>query len=404
MKKARLEAWGLRLGADQLPDRSFSHRPQASSHKPRVMRSSFRKHMVQQSLLAKLEPMARRYEELEKLLADPEVISNQGICRAYLKERGRLSKSAERYNQLKSVIARKDEAQALLSEHAADKDLVALAHEELAELEVRQQALIREIEDMVLDAEADSGRDAIMEIRAGTGGEEACLFAADLLRMYLKYAELKGWKTEILESHPTELQGIKEVVVSISGDDVFKHLQFESGGHRVQRVPVTEAGGRIHTSACTVAVMPEAEEIDVSIDEKDLEIEFYRSSGPGGQNVNKLSTAVRITHVPTGIVVPCQEERSQHKNRMKAMRILRSRVYEGLRTKRDAERSALRKGLIGSGDRSERVRTYNFPQNRVTDHRINFTLYDLEHVLLGEIDPLIERLVQHDRELRLRES
>jgi len=348
--------------------------------------------------------MAKRYEELEKLLADPEVISNQGACRAYLKERGRLGKSADRYNQLKSVIARKEETQALLDEHAGDKDLVALAHDELAQLDVQQQALIREIEDMVLDAEADSGRDAIMEIRAGTGGEEASLFAADLLRMYLRYAERKGWETEILESHPTELQGIKEVVVSISGADVFKHLQFESGGHRVQRVPVTEAGGRIHTSACTVAVMPEAEEIDVSIDEKDLEIEFYRSSGPGGQNVNKLSTAVRITHVPTGIVVPCQEERSQHKNRMKAMRILRTRVYEGLRSRRDAERSALRKGLIGSGDRSERIRTYNFPQNRVTDHRINFTLYDLEHVLLGEIDPLIERLVQHDRELRLKQA
>ena len=346
--------------------------------------------------------MARRYEELEKLLADPEVISNQGICRAYLKERGRLSKSAERYNQLKSVIARKDEAQALLSEHAADKDLVALAHEELAELEVRQQALIREIEDMVLDAEADSGRDAIMEIRAGTGGEEACLFAADLLRMYLKYAELKGWKTEILESHPTELQGIKEVVVSISGDDVFKHLQFESGGHRVQRVPVTEAGGRIHTSACTVAVMPEAEEIDVSIDEKDLEIEFYRSSGPGGQNVNKLSTAVRITHVPTGIVVPCQEERSQHKNRAKAMRILRTKIYEQALEKRDSERSALRRTLVGSGDRSERIRTYNFPQNRLTDHRINFTMYDLEHALLGEIEPVITKLLEYDRELRLK--
>jgi len=360
--------------------------------------------MVQQSLLSKLEPMAKRYEELEKLLADPEVISNQGICRAYLKERGRLSKSAERYNQLKRIIARKEEAQALLDDHDADEDLATLAGEELAQLEVQQEALIKGIEDMVLDEEADSGRDVIMEIRAGTGGEEAGLFAASLLRMYLRYAERKGWAADILESHPTELQGIKEVVLSISGESVYKHLQYESGGHRVQRVPMTEAGGRIHTSACTVAVMPEAEEIDVSIDEKDLVIEFYRSSGPGGQNVNKLSTAVRITHVPTGIVVPCQEERSQHKNRTKAMRILRARVYEGVRSRADAERSALRRGLIGSGDRSERIRTYNFPQNRVTDHRINFTIYDLEHVMLGEIDPLIERLLQYDRELRLKQA
>ena len=358
--------------------------------------------MVQESLIARLEPMAQRYAELEKLLTDPEVISNQGICRAYLKERGRLTKSVERYRQLKELIAHEADAQAIIDDRSADKELIGLAREELALLDDQQKTLIREIEDSVLDAETESDRDVIMEIRAGTGGEEACLFAADLLRMYLRYAERKGWKTEILDSHETELQGIKEVVVSIAGSNVYKHLQYESGAHRVQRVPATEAGGRIHTSACTVAVMPEAEEVDVTIDEKDLIIETYRSSGPGGQNVNKVSSAVRITHVPSGVVVPCQEERTQHKNRLKAMRILRAKIYEMRRSKLDAERSALRKGLVGSGDRSERIRTYNFPQNRVSDHRINFTLYDLEHVMMGEIDPFIEKLRQYDRELRLK--
>jgi len=360
--------------------------------------------MVQQFLIERLEPMAKRYDELETLLADPDVISNQGTYRAYLKERGRLMKSVERYRRFKALAVRREDAQAMIDDPSADKELADMAREEIAALQEEHNKLIAEIEDRVLDAENESDRDVIMEIRAGTGGEEACLFASDLLRMYLRYAERKGWKTEIMDSHATELQGMKEVVISIVGEQVYKHLQYESGGHRVQRVPVTEAGGRIHTSACTVAVMPEAEEIDVVIDEKDLIVDTFRSSGPGGQNVNKLNTAVRITHVPTGIVVPCQEERSQHKNRAKAMRILRSRIFEQARTKRDAERSALRRDLIGSGDRSERIRTYNFPQNRVTDHRINFSLYDLEHVLLGEIDAIIEKLIEYDRELRLKQA
>jgi len=358
--------------------------------------------MAQQSIITKLEPMVKRFAELEKLLTDPEVISNQGTCRAYLKERGRLVKSVDRYRRYQQIDTRTREAQAILEDKSADDEFVTLAQDELKQLDAERHALLTEIESIFLDEVTESDRDVIMEIRAGTGGDEACLFAADLLRMYLKYAERRGWKTEVLDSHETELQGFKEVVLSITGEQVYKYLRHESGAHRVQRVPLTEAGGRIHTSACTVAIMAEAEEIDVQIDEKDLVIDTFRSSGPGGQNVNKLNSAVRITHLPTGIVVPCQEERSQHKNRAKAMRILRTRIYEQALEKRDSERSALRRTLVGSGDRSERIRTYNFPQNRVTDHRINFTIYDLEHVLLGEIEPIIDRLVEYDRELRLK--
>jgi len=346
--------------------------------------------------------MVKRFTELEKLLADPEVISNQGTCRNYLKERGRLVKSVEKYRRFHEIDARTSEARAILEDKSSDDEFISLAREELKELDAEREAIVEEIENLFLDEETESDRDVIMEIRAGTGGEEACLFAADLLRMYLKYAERRGWKTEILDSHDTELQGLKEVVVSITGEQVYKYLRYESGAHRVQRVPITEAGGRIHTPACTVAVMPEAEEIDVQVDEKDLIIDTFRSSGPGGQNVNKLNTAVRITHIPTGIVVPCQEERSQHKNRAKAMRILRTKIYEQALEKRDSERSALRRTLVGSGDRSERIRTYNFPQNRLTDHRINFTMYDLEHALLGEIEPVITKLLEYDRELRLK--
>jgi len=361
--------------------------------------------MVQklQSFVEKLEPMERRFDELETLLADPEVISNQGLYRAYVKEHGYLSKPVGRFRRLKKVLSNKSEAEAILKEQASDKEIVELAREELEKIEVEEEKLLSEIQDAFLENDAESTRDAIVEIRAGTGGDEACLFAADLFRMYSHFAERHGWKIEILEKNDTELQGIKDITFSISGDDVFKYMRYESGGHRVQRVPLTEAGGRIHTSACTVAVMPEAEEIDVHIEDKDIEIDTFRSSGPGGQSVNKLSSAVRITHLPTGMVVSCQDEKSQHKNRAKAMRILRSRLYEKARLERDSKRSALRRSLIGSGDRSERVRTYNFPQNRVTDHRINFTLYDLQNVMMGDIDEVVEKLIEYDKELKLKE-
>ena len=359
--------------------------------------------MAPHPLLEKLEPMAKRYEELEELLADPEVISDQGAYRAYLKEHGYLARSVERYRRLQELIERESEAQTILADEASDEDFSALAKEELAQLETEHQNLVEEIQKVLVEEDSESNRDAIIEIRAGIGGDKACLFAADLYRMYTRYAEGKGWKAEIIADSSTELQGFKEIVFSIRGKDVFKHLRYESGGHRVQRVPQTEASGRIHTSACTVAVMPEVEEIEVEIDEKDLEIDTFRSSGPGGQSVNKTSSAVRIKHIPTGTVVSCQDEKSQHKNRAKAMRILRSRIYEQARAKRDAERSALRRGLIGSGDRSERVRTYNFPQNRMTDHRINLSLYDLQNVMLGGLDPVIEKLIEYDKELKLKE-
>jgi len=359
--------------------------------------------MTNDPLLDKLEPMAKRCEELEELLADPEVISNQGMYRTYLKEHGYLAKRVGPYRQLRAVMEREAEAKGILKEGSADREFAELARDELKTLEAEHQRLVERIRSALVEDDSESVRDAIVEIRAGTGGDEACLFAADLFRMYCRYAEMQGWKVEVMDGSPTELQGFKEIMFSVRGDDVFKYLRYESGGHRVQRVPQTEASGRIHTSACTVAVMPEVEEIDLKIEEKDLQIETFRSSGPGGQNVNKLSTAVRITHIPTGTVVSCQDEKSQHRNRSKAMRILRSRIYEQMRAKRDAERGALRRELIGSGDRSERIRTYNFPQNRVTDHRINFTLYDLQNVMLGQLQPIIEKLIEYDKELKLKE-
>jgi peptide chain release factor 1 len=359
--------------------------------------------MAVQAFLEKLEPMAERFDELERLLADPEVISDQETYRAYLKEHGYLAKSVGRYRRLKEIIRHEAEAEAILHDEAADEDLAGLAEEELEDLHARHQALVDEIRDIFLEDDGESVRDAIVEIRAGTGGDEACLFAADLFRMYTRYAETKGWKTEIMSSNPTELQGFKDITFSVKGNDVFKHLRYESGGHRVQRVPQTEASGRVHTSACTVAVMPEVEAIDIQIEDKDLDIDTMRSSGPGGQSVNKLSSAVRITHIPTGTVVSCQDEKSQHKNRSKAMRILRSRLYEQARAKRDAQRSALRRNLIGSGDRSERVRTYNFPQNRMTDHRINFTLYDLQSTMLGDLTVIVDKLIEYDKDLKFKE-
>jgi len=359
--------------------------------------------MAKDHILVKLEPMAKRYGELEELLADPEVISNQGMYRTYLKEHGYLAKTVEPYRKLRAVMAREDEAEGILKDSSADREFTELAREELKSLAGEHERLMERIRSAFVEEDSESTRDAIIEIRAGTGGDEACLFAADLFRMYSRLAETHNWKIEVMDSSPTELQGFKEITFSVRGDDVFKYLRYESGAHRVQRVPQTEGSGRIHTSACTVAVMPEVEEIDLKIEEKDLHIETFRSSGPGGQNVNKLSTAVRITHLPTETVVSCQDEKSQHRNRSKAMRILRSRIYEQIRSKRDAERGALRRELIGSGDRSERIRTYNFPQNRVTDHRINFTLYDLQGVLLGELDQVIEKLIEYDKELKLKE-
>ena len=318
---------------------------------------------------------------------------------------------AKEYAELTPVVEAVEELRGVRAEIADLDDLAAdeedaemrgLAEDERALLAARLPELEHRLKVLLLPRDEADARNAILEVRAGTGGDEAALFAADLYRMYQRYAELRGWKIEVMHVSETGLGGIKEVIVSISGRDVFSRLKFESGVHRVQRVPETEASGRIHTSAATVAVLPEAEEIDISIDEKDLRIDVFRASGPGGQSVNTTDSAVRITHLPSGIVVSQQDEKSQHKNKAKAMRVLRARLYERERAAAEAERAAERRGQIGTGDRSERIRTYNFPQGRVSDHRINLTLYKLDKVLAGEaLDEFIEALTAEDQASRL---
>jgi peptide chain release factor 1 len=284
----------------------------------------------------------------------------------------------------------------------ADRDLAQLAQEELSEIEAQQAELQAEIEDLLIQDDDEARRDVIIEIRAGTGGEEAALFVGDLFRLYVKYAEGQGWKTGIVSAQPSDMGGFREIIFDVKGENVYSRLRYESGGHRVQRVPVTEAAGRIHTSAVTVAVLPEAEEVDVQIKDNDLKIDRFCASGPGGQHVNKTASAIRITHLPTGLVASCQDEKSQHKNLAKGMRVLRSRLYElALKAKKDA-RDAARKSQIGSGDRSDRVRTYNFPQNRVTDHRLNRN-YSLEQVTAGGLDKIIADLFDAHREQQLAE-
>ncbi|PKU26327.1 peptide chain release factor 1 [Telmatospirillum siberiense] len=303
--------------------------------------------------------------------------------------------------QLQSEMA--DAAQ-MMTDPAADAEMRGLAEEEFYALKERLPQLEREVQLALLPKDEADEKNAILEVRAGTGGEEAALFAAELFRMYERYAALRGWRFEVLGGNDTGLGGIKEATAGITGRDVFARLKFESGVHRVQRVPQTEAGGRIHTSAATVAVLPEAEEVDIQIDDKDLRIDVFRSQGSGGQSVNTTDSAVRITHLPTNTVVQCQDEKSQHKNKAQAMKVLRSRLYEAERAAKDAERSANRKGQVGSGDRSERIRTYNFPQGRVTDHRINLTLYKIDKVMEGEaLDELVEALVAADQAARLAE-
>jgi len=354
------------------------------------------------SLEEKLDRVVARHEELGHLLANP------GAAAAA--EFARLSRE---YAELKPVVAgvrelRKAEAEladleALSEDPAADAEMRALAEAEYLALKERLPELERRVKLLLLPRDEADERNAILELRAGTGGEEAALFAADLFRMYQRYAERRRWKFELMHLNDTGIGGYKEAIVSVSGRDVFARLKYESGAHRVQRVPETESGGRIHTSAATVAVLPEAEEVDVHIDEKDLRIDVFRSSGPGGQSVNTTDSAVRVTHLPSGIVVSQQDEKSQHKNKAKALRVLRARLYEHERQKADAARSANRRTQVGSGDRSERIRTYNFPQGRVTDHRINLTLHKLERVMEGELDEIIDALTAEDQAARLAE-
>jgi peptide chain release factor 1 len=350
-----------------------------------------------------LDRVLRRYDELQDLVArHPKPGSPQHT--AMMKEYADLTPVVQGIEALRSAKYEMADLAGLIADPGSDAEMRALAESEFHDLKEKLPDLEHDLKILLLPKDEADSRNAILEVRAGTGGDEAALFAADLLRMYQRYAELQGWRFEILDASETEIGGYKEASAKISGAHVFARLKFESGAHRVQRVPVTESGGRIHTSAATVAVLPEAEEVDVHIEEKDLRIDTYRSQGAGGQHVNTTDSAVRITHLPTGVVVQCQDEKSQHKNRAKAMTMLRARLYEAQRQKQFDERAASRKSQVGSGDRSERIRTYNFPQGRVTDHRINLTLYKLERVLAGEaLDELIDPLVAADQAEKLAE-
>lgn len=342
-------------------------------------------------MFEKIEELEVRYHELESLLADPAVLGNQPEFRRLSREHNDLTPLIESYRTYKKVLEEMEGNRELL----ADPEMKEMAQAELEELERRQEELEGEIKLLLLPRDPNDDRNVILEIRAGTGGDESALFAGDLFRMYSRFAERNRWKVEVMSASESERGGFKEIVALIEGQGVFAKLKYESGTHRVQRVPETEAQGRIHTSACTVAVLPEAEDIEVDINPADLKIDVYRASGAGGQHVNKTESAVRITHIPTGIVVECQDERSQIKNRAKAMKVLKTKILDGLHQEQNARIAADRKQQVGSGDRSERIRTYNFPQGRVTDHRIGLTLYRLDSLMEGDIAEVVDALRTH---------
>ena len=351
----------------------------------------------------KLDSIEKRFKELEAQLSDSAVMQDMKKYSELMKEHASTKEIVDSYNLYKKTVSQLEEAREMAGSES-DPELKEMAKEEIKELEEQKENQIKELRTLLIPKDPLDLKNIIMEIRAGTGGDEAALFAADLFRMYSKYAELKKWKIEIMSSHESGLGGFKEIVFSVTGKNVYENMKFESGVHRVQRIPETESGGRIHTSAVTVAVLPEAEETDIQINPEDLKIDVYRSSGPGGQCVNTTDSAVRMTHIPTGLVVICQDEKSQIKNRAKALRVLRSRLYEMEEAKKQKERSEARKNQVGSGDRSERIRTYNFPQNRLTDHRINLTLYKLDLIINGELDELLDALKIEFREQLLKES
>lgn len=351
-------------------------------------------------MLDKLEALATRFREVEALVSSGEILRDQRKYAELMRERSYLEEVNSSYRHYLAILEGIEGSKTLVKED--DVEMREMAREELRSLEESRVKLEDELRLLLIPPDPLNAKNIIMEIRAGTGGEEAALFVADLYRMYAKFAELKGWKIEVMSSSETELGGFKEISFSVSGKNVYENLRWESGVHRVQRVPETEASGRIHTSAVTVAVLPEAEEAEIEIRQEDLRIDVCRASGPGGQCVNTTDSAVRITHMPTGIVVHCQDEKSQLKNKNKAMRILRARLWEAEQDKLDAERAAERKSQVGTGDRSERIRTYNFPQNRLTDHRINLTLYSLDRAMEGDVGEVIEGLKLSAREETLR--
>ncbi len=353
------------------------------------------------AVLKKLEELDGRCLEIANQINDPAIACDSNKLIPLSKEQGKLMPLVRRYREYKKLTAQLDETRAVLADPAQDAEYRELAEQEIEELNGKQAALLEEIQDTLVMADDAAIDSVIMEIRPGTGGDEASLFARDLYEMYNRYAEKQHWKIEVMDFSGTEMGGIREAILNVKGAGVWAKLGYEGGGHRVQRVPETESQGRVHTSAATVAVLPEAEEVDIEINPDDMIENVSCAGGPGGQNVNKVASAIRLEHVPTGIVVSMRDERSQHKNRAKAYRILRSRLYEHYQAKANAERSSARKSMIGSGDRSQRIRTYNFPQNRVTDHRINLSLYSLDKVMMGELDDLVVAMQEHDKQQRL---
>ncbi|SRR5579883_71818 len=348
--------------------------------------------MTEDALLQRLDDMARRYTALTEEMSQPDVLTDARRMRALGREQAELQEPVAAYHELQAVEAQLAEARALLAD-GADEELRALAQEEAETLGRRRADLLAQLADLLRPRDPNDTRDVIVEIRAGTGGEEASLFAADLFRMYVRYAEARRWKVEVLNTSETDLGGFKEVVFEVAGRGAYSRLKYESGVHRVQRVPATEASGRIHTSTATVAVLPEVDEVEIDVNEADLRIDVYRSSGHGGQSVNTTDSAVRITHLPTGLVVTCQDEKSQLKNKVRAMSVLRARLYDLEQQRAHAEQAEARRAQVGTGERAEKIRTYNFPQNRVTDHRIGLTLHNLDRLMAGDLDPLIEPLI-----------
>ncbi len=359
--------------------------------------------MAALTLFEKLDQIETRYDELTQQLASPEVSADSARLQRLARTHAELSEIVGKYREWKQIEKGLREARQMLVE-AEDQEMKQLAHEEERQLGERKEAVERELKLLLLPRDPNDEKNVILEIRAGTGGDEAALFAGELFRMYSRYAESQKWRVEVLESTPSSLGGLKDVVAAIQGQKVYSKLKYESGVHRVQRVPETEQQGRIHTSAATVAVLPEADEIDIKIDPKDIRIDTFCSSGPGGQSVNTTYSAVRITHLPTGLVVSCQDEKSQIKNKAKALRVLRARLYETEQDKQHEQIAAERRGQIKSGDRSEKIRTYNFPQNRVTDHRIGLTLHQLTEVMDGKLSPFVDSLVTHYEAERLKQE
>ncbi|MCI4127397.1 peptide chain release factor 1 [Bacillus haynesii] len=354
-------------------------------------------------MLDRLKSIEDRYEKLNELLSDPEVVNDPKKLREYSKEQSDLQETVEVYRRYRSASEQLSDAKAMLEEKL-DADMREMVKEEISELQEEIESLTDQLKVLLIPKDPNDDKNVIMEIRGAAGGEEAALFAGNLYRMYSRYAELQGWKTEVMEANTTGTGGYKEIIFMINGSGAYSRLKYENGAHRVQRVPETESGGRIHTSTATVACLPEAEEVEVDIHEKDIRVDTFASSGPGGQSVNTTMSAVRLTHLPTGVVVSCQDEKSQIKNKEKAMKVLRARIYDKFQQEAQAEYDQNRKSAVGTGDRSERIRTYNFPQNRVTDHRIGLTIQKLDQILEGKLDEVIDALIVEDQASKLQEA